>query len=148
MFREAHATWVGGPYAGEGAVTTPSRVLDKATYAFGSLGGGAPCTTPCEVLAAAIASCMATMVAVEMAKVGIKPLAVDTFAVLTLDNPGGKWQITGAHLEITARTRDADTLNFNQAVEAAKQSCPISGALRFSPTCKAKLVSLTSPAFV
>lgn len=148
MFREAHATWKGGPYAGEGAVSTPSGVLDKTTYAFGSLSGGAPCTTPCEVLAAAVASCMSTMVAIEMAKVGIKPMAVDTYAVLTLDNPGGKWQITGAHLEITARTTDPESSRFEQAVEAARQSCPISGALKFSPTYKAKLISLTTPAFV
>jgi lipoyl-dependent peroxiredoxin len=148
MFREAHATWIGGPYAGEGSVSTPSRILDKTTYAFGSLTGGAPCTTPCEVFAAAIASCMATMVAIEMAKVGIKPVAVDTYAVLTLDNPGGKWQITGANLEITARSVDADGLHFEQAVEAAKLSCPISGALKFIPTCKAKLVCLITPALV
>lgn len=148
MFREAHAIWTGGPYAGEGAVSTPSGVLDKTAYAFGSLTSGPPCTTPCEVLAAAIASCMSTMVAVEMAKAGIRPVAVDTYAVLTLDNPGGRWQITGSHLEITARTTDPESSRFDQAVEAARHSCPISGALKIDPTCKAKLISLTTPAFV
>ena len=56
MFREAHAIWTGGPYAGEGAVSTPSGVLNHTTYAFGSLAGFERLTSPCEMLAAAIAS--------------------------------------------------------------------------------------------
>jgi len=148
MFREAHAVWKGGLFAGEGAVSTPSGVLNNATYAFGSLAGGAPCTTPCEMLAAAIASCMSTMVAVEMARVGIKPAIVDTYAVLTLDNPADKWQITGAHLDITARTTDPESRRFEEAVEAARHSCPISNALRVELKCKPKLISLTAPALV
>jgi|SRR5579862_835405 len=145
MFREAHATWSGGPYGGEGAVSTASGILSKTTYAFGSLREDAPCVTPCEILAAALASCMSTMVAVEMSKVGIKPAVVDTYATLTLDNPDGKWQITGAHLEVTARTTDAASPIFDRAVETAQRSCPISGVLRVKPTYKAKLISLTEP---
>lgn len=148
MFREAHAVWNGGPYAGEGAVTTPSGVLSNATYMFGSLAGVGPFTTPCELLAAAIASCMSTMVAVEMAKTGIKPLAVDTHAILTLDNPGEKWRICGAHLMINARTTDPDGKRFDQAIEAARRECPISTALKLDLVCEAKLTCLTAPAFV
>jgi organic hydroperoxide reductase OsmC/OhrA len=47
------------------------------------------------MLAAAFASCMSTMVALEMAKLGIRPVTVNTHTVLTLDNPGDRWQITG-----------------------------------------------------
>lgn len=146
MFREAHAVWEGGPYAGAGVVSTPSGVLCNATYAFGSLGGAAPFTSPCEMLAAAIASCMSTMVAMEMARTGIKPVGVDTHAVLTLDNPADKWRITGAHLLISARTTDPDGKRFEQAVQAARRECPISSALKLELTCEAKLISLTAPA--
>ena len=151
MFREAHAIWKGGLYAGEGAVSTPSGVLNNATYAFGSLAGGARFTTPCEMFAAAIASCMSTMVAVEMAKLGIKPAVVDTYAVLTLDGAADKWRITGAHLEITARTTDAgdvESSRFEQAVESARRECPVSSALKLQLTCKAKLIALAPAAFV
>jgi osmotically inducible protein OsmC len=148
MFLEAHAMWRGGPYTGDGSVSTPSGILNKSTYSSGSLSEGAPCTTPCEVLAAALACCMSSMVATEMAKVGIKPVVVDTRAVVNLDNPGGKWQITGAHLEITARTTDAFSERFDDALKAAQNSSPISGALKFVPTCKARLICLTAPAFV
>jgi len=146
MFREAHAIWKGGPYAGEGAVSTPSGVLANATYAFGKLTEVPPCTTPCEMLAAAIASCMSTMVALEMAKVGIKPVTVDTHTVLTLDNPGGKWQITGGHLKISARTTDVGGKRFEQAVELARRECPVSSALKLNLTCTTELISLSASA--
>jgi lipoyl-dependent peroxiredoxin len=148
MFREAHAIWKGGPYAGEGAVSTPSGVLSNATYTFGSLTGVGPFTTPCELLAAAIASCMSTMVALEMAKLGIKPAVVDTLAVLTLDNPADRWRITSAHLKITARTTDPESSRFEQAVESARRECPIWSTLKLNLTCEAKLISLTAPALV
>jgi lipoyl-dependent peroxiredoxin len=146
MFREAHAVWEGGPHAGAGVVSTPSGVLSNATYAFGSLGGAAPFTSPCEMLAAAIASCMSTMVAMEMTKSGIKPVGVETHAVLTLDNPADKWRITGARLLIRARTTDADGKRFDQAVQSARRECPIASLLKLDLTCEAKLVSLTAPA--
>lgn len=149
MFSEAHATWKGGPYAGEGAVSTPSAVLNNATYAFGWLAGGERFTTPYELLAAAIASSMSTMVAVEMARLGIKPTGVDTHAALTLDSSADKWRITGAHLEITARTTgDAESDRFEQAVESARRECPISRVLNLQLTCKTKLISLAPAAFV
>ena len=96
MFREARAVWKGGPYAGEGAVTTPTGVLNNTTYVFGSLADTARFTSPSEMLAAAMASCMSTMVAVEMAKVGIKPIVVETYVVLTVDNPQGYYRIQKA----------------------------------------------------
>ncbi|MBZ5679617.1 MAG: OsmC family protein [Acidobacteriia bacterium] len=151
MFPEAHAIWRGGLYAGEGVVSTPSGVLNNATYAFGSLAGTERFTTPYEMLAAAIASCMSTMVALEMAKLGINPTVVGTYAVLNLDNSADIWPITSAHLEITARTTgasDAESSRFEQAVESARRECPISSALKLQLTCKAKVISLASTAFV
>lgn len=151
MLYEAHATWKGGPYAGEGVLSTPSGVLNNATYAFGSLAGGTRSTTPYEMLAAAIASCTSTMVAVEMAKLGIKPAVVDTCAALTLDCSTEKWQITSANLEITARTMgagDAESNRFEQAVESARRECPISRVLKLQLTCTAKLISMAPAVFV
>jgi len=146
MFREAHASWKGGPHAGEGAVSTPSGVLADTTFTFGKLAETPPCTTPCELLAAAVASCMSTMVALEMARFGIKPVTVDTHAVLTLDNPGGRWQVTHGHLKITARTTGADGKRFEQAVEAARRECPVTSSLKLNLTCTTELISLAAPA--
>ncbi len=148
MEREAHAVWKGGPYAGQGMVSTPSHVLDNAPYTFGSLAGVGPFTTPSELLAAALASCMSTMVATEMAKVGIQPVTVDTHAVLVSDNPGEKWRIVRGHLTITAHTAVSGTKGFEQAVESARRNCPIASALKIDLTCEAKLLSVTAPTFV
>lgn len=148
MFREARAVWKGGLYAGEGAVTTPSGVLNNATYAFGSLADTSRFTSPSEMLAAAIAACMSTMVAVEMAKVGIKPIVVETYTVLVVESLGGRYQISKAHLEITARTTDPESPKFAEAVANAQRECPICSVLKVEMICKAKLVSLTTPALV
>ncbi len=148
MLREAHAHWKGEPSAGEGAVSTPGGALADAAYAFGRLAEVPPCTTPCELLAAAIASCMSLMVALEMSRLGIKPLRVDTYAVLSLDDPGDKWQITGGHVRIKAQTTSAgDRKLFERAVEVARHECPVSSALKLDLTCTTELLSLTaSPA--
>lgn len=144
MSAEANAVWKDGLFTGRGTVSSPSRILNKAPYVFGSFAAEVPSSSPCEMLAAAIASCMATMVAVEMAKAGIKPSTVDTHAVLTVENPAGQWRITGAHLDITARTTEAGPRGFEEAVEAARHSCPISNLLKIELQCKSKLISATA----
>lgn len=148
MVREAHAVWKGGPYAGQGMVSTSSHVLDNANYAFGSLAGVEPFTTPGELLAAAIASCMSTVLATEMAKLGIKPVTVDTHAALVLDNPGEKWRILRGHLTIAAHTVVSDAKGFEQAVESARRDCPIANLLKIDLTCEARLIPLTAPTVV
>ena len=144
MFREAHASWKGGSYAGEGEVSTPSGVLNHAPYSFGKLAEIPPSTTPCELLTAAIASSMSLMVARDMARLNVKPVTVDVDTVLTLDNPADKWQITGGHLKISARAMVADKKGFEQAVEAARQLCPVSTALKLNLTCATELTALTA----
>jgi len=144
MFREASASWQGGPYAGEGKVSTASGVLANTTYAFGKLAEIPPCTTPCELLAAAIASSMSVMVALEMNKAGIRPIAVDVYAVLTLDNPAEKWQVTSGHLKISARSVESDKKRFEQAVEAARLACPVSNVMKLDLSCAKELITLTA----
>lgn len=144
MFREAHAIWHDGRPAGEGKVTTPSGVLSETTFGFGSLADHARCTTPCEMFAAALASCMAVVVAMETAKVGIRTHNVETWAILSLDNTAGTWQITHAFVEIKARAMEGDEKKFKQAIEAARHSCPISNSLKLEVKINAQLNSSTA----
>lgn len=146
MFREAHAVWQDGSIAGEGKITTPSGVLSETTFAFGTLAEHARCTTPCEMLAAALASCMSVVVALETAKVGIRTVNVDTWALLTLDNTDGKWRITGGSLKIKACTMGGDKKTFDHAIDAARQACPISNALKLDLKISAELRSLIGSA--
>jgi organic hydroperoxide reductase OsmC/OhrA len=80
MIRSAVAIWKGCPGlgAGEGSVSTSSGVINNALYSFGSDTGYEPCTTPSEMLAAAVASCISLMVASEMAKAGLRDEYVKT----------------------------------------------------------------------
>jgi lipoyl-dependent peroxiredoxin len=148
MLREAHAIWKEGPYTGEGAISTPGGILTNSKYSFGSLTGLEACTSPCEMLAAAISSSMSRMVAVEMAKVGIRPLQVETDSALTLDHVGEALRIVGATLKITARTRDSEFARFEEAVESARRDCPVSSILNIDIRCEAKVVSAAAHAFV
>jgi osmotically inducible protein OsmC len=148
MLREANAIWKDGAYTGEGAISTASGLLKNSKYTFGSLTGLTTNTSPCEMLSAAIASSMSRMVAVEMAKAGIRPVQVETDAALTMEWVGEVVRIIGAHLKITARTADFDHGQFREAVESARRECPISSILNMDIHCEAKLVAEAAPAFV
>ncbi|HKN24487.1 MAG TPA: hypothetical protein VJX72_06545 [Candidatus Acidoferrum sp.] len=100
------------------------------------------------MLAAAISSSMSRMVAVEMAKVGIRPLQVETDSALTLNYVGERLRIVGATLKIIARTRDSEVARFEEAVESARRDCPVSSILNIDIRCEAKLVSAAAHAFV
>jgi|CZKR01.1.fsa_nt_gi osmotically inducible protein OsmC len=141
MFREAHAVWKDGPYSGKGTVSTPSGVLSNASYVFG-LAETTASTTPGEMLAAAVASSMSTMVALKMAKLGAKPSAVNTRAVITVDDSGDRWQLTALRLEITVQTLDPAIACLEEAVTEARRDCPIVSELNLDVTCTANLAPL------
>ncbi len=142
MIRSAIAEWKGSPAAGEGAVSTTSGIMAKALYSFGSSTGNEPCTSPSEMLAAAVDSCMSLMLAQEMAKVGIRNESVKTEAELTLEEHKGRWQISGIELHVTAVLPEMDMEKFQRASKAAKTRCPISHALNVP----IKLTTMIEPA--
>ena len=145
MFREAHAVWKDGPYPGKDTVSTPSGVLSNASYVFG-LAETSTSTAPGELLAAAVASSMSTMVSLKMAKLGVRPAEVDACAVITVDDSARGWRLCGLHLEITGHVRRPATDRlFYEAVAEARRDCPIVSVLNLDVTCTAKLVSLDAP---
>ncbi len=101
MIRSAVAVWRGSPLIGEGQVSTSSGVVSNALYAAGSSTGNEPCTSPSEMLAAAVASCMSLMVVQEMRREGMKPELVKTESVLTLEEKKGQWDVTEIDSNIT-----------------------------------------------
>jgi osmotically inducible protein OsmC len=148
MLREAHAIWRDGPLTGAGVLTTASGILNNTKYTFGLPIGLQVNTSPAEMLAAAIASSMSRMVAVEMAKVGIPPIQVETHALVTLDFIGDAVHIHDAQLKITARTTDPAHGQFDEAVSVARATCPVLGVMNIDVQCEAKLVSAATPALV
>jgi osmotically inducible protein OsmC len=130
MIRSAVAVWKGSPAAGEGAVSTTSGIMTNSLYSFGSSTGNEPCTSPSEMLAAAVASCMSLMLAQELAKVGIRNESVKTEAELTLDEKKGRWEISEISLHVSASLPESDAEKFHKATRTAKGRCPISRALQ------------------
>jgi len=129
MIRSATAIWKGSSAAGEGEVSTTSGIMSKALYSFGSSTGNEPCTSPSEMLAAAVASCMSLMITQELAKLGIRDEYVKTQAELTLEEHKGRWQITSIELRATSNLGERDGEKFHRACRSAKTRCPISHAL-------------------
>ena len=129
MIRNAVAVWKGSPAAGEGSVSTTSGILSKALYSFGSSTGNEPCTSPSEMLVAAVASCMSLIIAQEMAKLGLRNELVKTEAELTLEEHKGRWQINSIDLHATSNLSERDAEKFHQACKKARTKCPISHAL-------------------
>ena len=132
MIRNAVAIWKGsaGVGAGEGSVSTSSGVINNALYSFGSGTGSEPCTSPSEMLAAAVASCMSLMVASEMAKAGLKDEYVKTESQLTLEENKGRWDITEIRLNVVASVPEFHVKKFRHIAESAKAKCPIARALK------------------
>jgi organic hydroperoxide reductase OsmC/OhrA len=115
--------------------------LSNASYAFG-LAETTTSTTPGELLAAAVASSMSTIISLKMAQCGARLSAVDTHAVTPWMIPG----LSGLHLEITAQVREpASDRLFYEAVAEARRDCPIVSGLNLDVTCTAKLVPLDAP---
>lgn len=138
MIRSAVAIWKGGPGAGEGTVSTASGIISNALYSFGSGTGNEPCTSPSEMLAAAVASCMSLMVAREMAKAGLKDEYVKTESQITLEEKKSHWEITGIQLNVVATVPELYAQKFQHVAMSAKAKCPISHALKVPITMTVK----------
>lgn len=139
MTRSAVAIWKGSPLIGEGLVTTSSGVISNALYSAGSSTGNEPCTSPSEMLVAAVASCMSLMVVQEMRREDMKPDLVKTESTLTLDEKKGVWEITGIDLNVTVTLPGGDEKKIQHATKIARGKCPISRALNCPIKVTAKL---------
>jgi osmotically inducible protein OsmC len=137
MKRIAKAVWTGGPRAGEGSVSTASGAFDNMVYAMGTSSSGAPCTNPCEMLAAAEAACVSIMVAKELNRSGIEAEFIQTLAELDLAQGDEGWHIPKIHLTVHACVDAEREAEFKQAVQRAKTECPITRSLKAEVTADA-----------
>ena len=70
---------------------------------------------------------------------GLTPERVATQALVNFAAVNGVWSITCCHLEVRAAVSDLDAGAFADYALAAKDSCPISRALRVPVTLDAQL---------
>ena len=148
MIRSAVAIWKGSLALGKGLVNTSSGVMSNALYSFGSSTGNEPCTSPSEMLAAAVASCMSLMMAQEFAKVGLKAEQIKTESVLTLQEKRGHWEVAKIEVTVHARLPHIDEETFHRVTRNAKAQCPISRALNVPIKLTATLETIEHAAAV
>jgi osmotically inducible protein OsmC len=84
-------------------------------------------TSPEELIASAHASCFAMFLASTLAKADIPPTSLDTQATVTfVAGPG----ITTVELSVVGNVPGASEEAFRDAVNTAKDNCPVSRALK------------------
>jgi osmotically inducible protein OsmC len=141
MKKTASAHWQGGIKDGKGTISTQSGVLTKSPYGFNTRFEDQPGTNPEELIGAAHAGCFSMALSKELGDAGMTAASIDTKAEVTLDKVDGGFAITAVHLSLRAKIPGADRAAFEQAVEAAKNGCPVSKVLNAEITLEAVLDS-------
>jgi osmotically inducible protein OsmC len=125
----ASATWEGGLRQGRGHFTAGSGAFE-ADYSFRTRFEGAKGTNPEELIAAAHAACFSMALSAGLEAAGTPPTRVSTTAHCTVEKVGDGFKITKMRLETRGEVPGLDQAGFAKAAEAAKEGCPVSGALK------------------
>lgn len=126
--RKGSATWQGNLFEGSGTVSAVSSGLFDDSEVTWPARTEAPDgkTSPEELLAAAHAACFCMALSNELSTRGQEPARLHAAATATFEE--GK--ITTVVLDVDAEVPDTDEAGFQEALDAAEQSCPVSNALR------------------
>lgn len=138
--RTGSAHWEGGLKDGKGAITTASGALASYPYGFASRFEGVAGSNPEELLAAAHAACFTMALTLVLAEAGLTASALDTKAVVTLEQGDGGFFIPTVNLTLRAAIPGADDATFQAAAAGAKANCPLSKVLNAEITLDAALV--------
>jgi osmotically inducible protein OsmC len=130
--RKADASWKGDLATGGGAVSASTSAVFSALpitwKARTEQSGGL--TSPEELLAAAHASCFAMSSSNNLAKAGFRPEQVNVQVEITADKGEAGWTVLASKITLRAKVPGVDRETFQTAVEAARDGCPISRALK------------------
>jgi lipoyl-dependent peroxiredoxin len=126
--RTASATWQGGLQKGNG--TFKGQTGLQGQYNFSSRFENGSGSSPEELLAAAHAACYSMALSLGLEQAGFTPQSVETNAACTVEKIGAGFKITRMHLTTRATVPNIDTAKFQSIAEAAKEGCPVSGALK------------------
>ena len=125
----ASAVWEGKLKDGKGNFKAGSGAF-SGNYSFRTRFEGAPGTNPEELIAAAEAACFSMALAAGLEQGGNPATRVETTAACTIDKAGAGFKITTLDLTVRAKVPGIDAAKFQQAAQAAKEGCPVSGALK------------------
>ena len=126
--RRATTRWEGSLMEGGGRVTFESSGLGTHDVTWASRAEDpAGRTSPEELIAAAHSSCFSMALSGALAKQGTPPTSLDTRADVTFQPGEG---ITGIHITVVGAGEGLDAEGFKTAAEGAKETCPVSQALK------------------
>jgi osmotically inducible protein OsmC len=129
--RRADVIWQGDLMQGSGTiVSTGSNALSNLGVSWKARteeSGGL--TSPEELLAAAHAACFSMALSHALAQAGHTAERLNVSAVCTFEQVGDGWQVTMMELDVEGHVPGVEAEAFEEAVEQAKDGCPISGAL-------------------
>ena len=130
--RRAEATWSGDLLSGRGTVTAGTSGLFRDLPVSWGSRTEAPDgrTSPEELLAAAHAACYSMAFSNGLAKNGTPATRLDVSSDVTFDKVGDGWKVTKSDLRVRGTVPGIDDAKFQELAEAAKEGCPISGALK------------------
>ena len=132
MLRSAKAVWAGSGKEGGGTLSTLSGALSAQPYSFKLRfvdEHGTEGTNPEELIAAAHAGCFTMALSFQLTASGHIPTELRTEAVVTLEQQGGGFSITGITLKLEGEVPGIDEAQFAELAAAAKANCPVSRAL-------------------
>lgn len=130
--RRAEVSWNGDLMSGTGTVSAVSsgafRDLPVSWASRTESADGR--TSPEELVAAAHASCYSMAFAGRLARAGAAPQSLAVSAEVTFDKLEAGWKVTKSHLTVRGVVPGMSQADFQAEAEAAKDGCPISGALK------------------
>ena len=127
--RTASAVWQGDLFSGSGTVsaTTSGLFTDAGVTWAARTEDPDGKTSPEELLTAAHAACFCMALSNELASRGHPPAKLEAKATCTFQPGKG---VTTMAIAITAEVPGVDEAGFQEGLDAAIESCPVSGALR------------------
>jgi len=133
IVRSATVHWEGDIAHGRGSIATESGKV-AAEYSFGTRFSGDPGTNPEELLGASHAACFTMALSAVLTRAGHPPTTIDSSARVHLDRAGAGFTITSIELTTNAAVPGLDDAQFQKFATEAKETCPLSQALRAVPT--------------
>ncbi|HUL03634.1 MAG TPA: OsmC family peroxiredoxin [Gemmatimonadales bacterium] len=126
---QASAVWEGKLRDGHGRYSAGSGAF-SGNYSFATRFEGAKGTNPEELIAAAEAACLSMALSAGLEQGGSPATRIETTASCTVEKVGDGFKITTIALKVRGKVPGIDQARFQKAAEAAKDGCPVSGALK------------------
>ncbi len=129
---KANAHWEGSLRDGKGDMELASGAY-RGPFSFVSRfeRGATPetGTNPEELLAASHAGCFSMALSGQLTNAGHAPASIETTAAVTMERVDGAMTISKSHLVTRVKVDGIGDAEFQQAVDAAAKTCPVSRAL-------------------